>query len=230
MQVRAIVVEMSSEESLIHRLQENEGRQDLAPIEFARQVAQYVDTVDKVQVNLAHRIGCSPAKISRAYDLGSLPSSVISAFKVAKDLQYRYLVPLKRAIKDNEKAVLEEAARIGQESDALDGPTVLDRLMKAAVAGLAPCKPADPVKTGMIISDGKQLGTWQASKAGGVELTINVPMSDAQRVALAENAAAYVGRKVLNASGRGKRAQSVAAMPAAEAATRNMSKPPHDPA
>jgi ParB family chromosome partitioning protein len=198
--VRALVAQRDSVAAdPLHRLGENMGRKDLSALEFGLQVKHVLDGgLGFTKTTLAARLGCSLGHIGRAYDLASLPVAVLSAFQKPNELQFRDMLPLRRAYASDPDAVAAEAERILQEPEPPPTSTVVRRLVDAGNLELAPCKPEhDPVKPQPMRCGERDIGNWRLLPTGAVALEIMASMSDLQRQGLVQHIQTYVERKVL---------------------------------
>ncbi len=196
--VRAVIeAGLGDGEALLKRLHENRARADLAPLEFGWQVKHFLDSnAGYTQRTLAKALGCSEAAVSRALDLARLPAAVVDTFPSVHDIRYEDVKPLKVALKENQSAVFEEAQRI-QSEQGVTGREIVRRLLNAAKPQLASCKSDPKLRTPLVGTAGTALGEWGVNALGALELTINAPMSDVQRKALAEQVGVFLERKVL---------------------------------
>lgn len=197
--VRAMV--MASAEpthDCLDRLRENLGRADLSPWEFSQQVRHALLTTQMEQSDLAKALGVSLSKVNRAADLGDLPDLVVSAFASPNDIRVKDIKRLKDAWHADPDAVGLEVAIIQEEPNPVAGPKVVDRIEKAvkaqASAELAPCKSSEPQPLQVA---GAVIGHSLANEQGGLDMHIEVAMSELQRADVMEQVACIVHRMVL---------------------------------
>lgn len=219
--VRAMVMRSrSAMDNALLRLGENRGRRELAPLEFGRQVKQVLDDPGSGlnRAQLAKILGCHAGHVGRAYELASLPNTILEAFEAPLELQYAHMLPLKRAYEAAPEAVQKEAERIREELDTLTTVAVVERLEQAAQrvqakpnpnAGnaeaeqtggqaLASCKPsavATPPQP--IRAKGKDIGSWQVLPSGSITLQIDEEMSRFQKEELVAAMVELLERKVI---------------------------------
>ena len=219
--VRAMVMQSrSSMDNALLRLGENRGRRELAPMEFGRQVKHVLDDPSSGlnRTQLARILGCHAGHVGRAYELASLPATILDAFEAPLELQYAHMLPLKRAYEAAPAAVLHEAERIREELDPLTTTVVIERLERASQRaqaeqkakedgkadaesdgrlGLASCKsstaaqPPQPIR-----AKGQDIGRWEVLPNGAIALQIDAPMSQFQREELVAAMVAQLERKV----------------------------------
>jgi ParB family transcriptional regulator, chromosome partitioning protein len=196
--VRAIVShDHAGDESFLRRMRENRGRADLAPLEFGRQVKHVLDGPQGLNRSmLADQLGCSVSLVSRAYDLASLPECILAAFESAHDLRYEHVKVLRDAYKQDPQALEAEARRLRSDGQRLAPQEVVMRLVRAATPAFASCKQDPRESRHELQCDGRKVGSWSVT-ARGVELQIELAMSDAQRSALGEHVTTFLERKVL---------------------------------
>jgi len=198
--VRALVTTTeSTSEDALDRLRENRGRKDLSAFEFGQQIRFVLDgELGLTKSELAGRIGCSVALVSRAYELAGLPGEVVRAFQSPAEIRYEDIVPLRRAFAQNAGAVRQEAEKIKGESEPVAPREVMRRLVHASKGGdLHDANtPQDAPKRKLEV-DGREIGEWRLSREGGVELHIATAMSDLQRAALLKHMSEYLARTVL---------------------------------
>lgn len=197
--VRAMV--MASAEpthDCLDRLRENLGRADLSPWEFSQQVRHALMTTRMEQSDLAKALGVSLSKVNRAADLGDLPELVVSAFASPNDIRVKDIKRLKDAWHADPDAVGLEVAIIQEEPNPVAGPKVVDRIEKAVKAQgpaeLAPCKSPEPQPLQVA---GAVIGHSRANAQGGLDMYIEVAMSELQRADVMEQVASIVHRMVL---------------------------------
>ncbi|MEH3084971.1 MAG: ParB/RepB/Spo0J family partition protein [Xylophilus ampelinus] len=220
-QVRAMVLHSRCGlDSALLRLGENRGRQDLAPLEFGRQVKRVLDDPGSGlnRTQLAKILGCHPGHVGRGYELASLPESILDAFDSPLELQFAHMLPLKNGYAAQPAAMLQEAALIRDALEPLSTKDVMERLLQAvqqaeakakasALAsgeeggsvqeGLAPCKSAEPLPTPRPIrTQGREIGRWEVLPTGAIALVIEASMSDHQREELVDALVRQLEHKV----------------------------------
>lgn len=197
--VRAMVLASAEPtHDCLDRLRENLGRADLSPWEFSQQVRHALMTTKMEQSDLAKALGVSLSKVNRAADLGELPELVVSAFASPSDIRVMDIKRLKDAWNADPDAVGLEVAIIREESNPVVGPKVVDRIEKAVKAQepveLAPCK--SPERKPLQVA-GAVIGHSLANAQGGLDMHIEVAMSELQRAEVMEQVANIVYRRVL---------------------------------
>lgn len=199
LQVRAIVsCGPSGDEDFVNRIRENRDRADLSAIEFGRQVKHLLDGPPRTSMaSLAENLGCSVSLVSRAYDLATLPEALLQVFDLPQQLRYEDAKALRDAWKLDEKAVQEELGQIRQEHTRATTQELVKHLTRAAQPSVASCKATTAAPVRQLECDGQDVGSWTVSRRGQLELRIDTPMSQAQRLALADHVAAFLKRKVL---------------------------------
>ncbi len=220
-QVRAMVLHSRCGlDSALLRLGENRGRQDLAPLEFGRQVKRVLDDPGSGlnRAQLAKILGCHPGHVGRGYELASLPEPILDAFESPLELQFAHMLPLKNGYAAQPAAMLQEAALIREALEPLSTKDVMERLLQAvqqaeakakasALAsgeeggsvqeGLAPCKPAEPLPPPRPIrTQGREIGRWEVLPTGAIALVIEASMSDHQREELVDALVRQLEHKV----------------------------------
>ncbi len=220
-QVRAMVLHSGcSLDSALLRLGENRGRQDLAPLEFGRQVKRVLDDPGSGlnRAQLAKILGCHPGHVGRGYELASLPEPILDAFESPLELQFAHMLPLKNGYAAQPAAMLQEAALIRDALEPLSTKDVMERLLqavqqaeakaKASVLtlgeedgsvqeGLAPRKSAGPLPPPRPIrTQGREIGRWEVLPTGAIALVIEASMSDHQREELVDALVRQLEHKV----------------------------------
>lgn len=196
-----IVVADTDVDAAIARLRENLGRADLAPFEFAQQVGTVLSRPGApLHADLAFRLGVSASQISRANALFKLPTEIVGAFASPLDIRYEDVKKLADSWKAAKDKVSEAIESMRSFEEPLDGGEVVRRIV-AAVGGtkkekdeLASCKSMEPQP---LMSGERPIGSWSVVDGGAVTLRIDAAMSEAQRVALMESVATFVGKRVL---------------------------------
>ena len=193
----------SAMDDYLDRIRENHGRSDLSPWEFGQQVKYALEQPPGMRKSeLALKIGCSLAMISRAHAMSVLPDVVVRAFESPNDLRYEDVKPLRDAYRRNAAAVEAESARInGEQDDPPPSKQTVRRLIQAAKGDFASCKPASEVgPTEFLESAGKRIGFWRRSTTETLEVHLEIAMSDSQRDRLLEQITTHVARKVLGSA------------------------------
>lgn len=132
MQVRALVVDVTSEQALVDRLIENHLRESLSPWELGQQLA-YIKAQASADLSirkLAHLIGINPSMVQKALDIAALPNEVVEAFISPKDIRYADSKALKDLVAASPEAVMEKASQL--KGQALPAKQVLEQLGQAA--------------------------------------------------------------------------------------------------
>lgn len=192
--VLALIAATGTEaQDCLDHLRENLGREDLSPYEFGEQVRNAMETMKPItRTALAAELGVSLALVSRALDLSALPRLVVSAFASPNQIRYQDVKPLKDAWAKDSDAVVLAVANIKEMPERADGPDVVKSLVDAVrPERLAPCKPS------LLVCQGRNVGNWSVDKKGGLDLHLDVPMSELQRTHLMEQVASILERKVL---------------------------------
>lgn len=115
---------------------ENRDREDISDFERARDYAQAIELYyGGTQKLMAERLEVSPGWLSRYLDLAKLPAAVVTAFPSIRDIKELHARQLKPLLRQQEAAVLAEAANIATartQGENLDAGQVLRRLKSAA--------------------------------------------------------------------------------------------------
>lgn len=100
----------------------NSGQKPMPGIALGRFYQECMDRrLFKSQADMARRFNVSMAMVSTSCSLAKLPAVVISAFPSEDAIQHRYGKPLKAALANDEKTVLDTAERLtGQQAKLVD--------------------------------------------------------------------------------------------------------------
>lgn len=134
--VRAIVMPTLSDQELVLAMyDENHARANLTPWEAGRMYQQWVqEKLYPSQAKLAEAINRSPADVSRAIALVTLPEPLIQAFDSPLALQYKDADELKQLLQLKEQVVLQRARELAELPQRKPRADVL-RLLKEAAGG-----------------------------------------------------------------------------------------------
>lgn len=177
----------------LDHLRENLGREDLSPYEFGVQVRNAMEIMKPItRTALAAELGVSLALVSRALDLSALPALMVSAFTSPNQIRYQDVKPLKDAWAKDSDAVGLVVADLKERGERADGPEVVKMLLEAVKAErLAPCKPTP------LVCRNEEVGCWSIDSKGGLDMHLDLRMSDAQCEYVMEQVASILDGDVL---------------------------------
>ncbi|RYD81780.1 MAG: ParB/RepB/Spo0J family partition protein [Verrucomicrobiaceae bacterium] len=193
--ILAVVSDGTTEQDAsLMRIVENANRKDLSPYERGTQLLYVLKKECGFSIShLARLMGIDKSVVSRALELAKLPLEIVQAFSSVRDIRYADAKPLHSAYEKCKDNVLVEAELIKAVGEKLKGPEVVKRLVEAANGGVAPCNTPEPIA---IKFEDEVVGQLSHAKKG-VQIAINLPLSDKQRIALAAHVELFVSRSVL---------------------------------
>lgn len=162
--VMAVVEEMTDTQAYLEMHRENRGREDLSPWE---QGSMYQDALSQglypSMRKLAEALNVSPGNMTVAIQLAELPVEVLAAFPSPLELQFRWALPLHKALRADPERVLRTAEAIRAEPKRASSKVVFERL-----AGLAQVQPISrDLKKGK-----KSVGKWERGENGAITMKV----------------------------------------------------------
>lgn len=182
-QLRAIVDESQDDvEAFFKSVRENNGRKALSPLELGQQILYALERgIFENQDDAARKLCRNKSAVSRAVAVASLPPEVISAFRSADDLQYRYAKNLVDAVRQAPDLVKVEALKIKAGGDILTPQEVKTRLLRAAGINVAPLNKHDAVDMEF---DGRLFAKLTFGIQGNAQVKLDFGLDSAQQDAL----------------------------------------------
>lgn len=164
-------------------VQENAGRKSLSPLELGQQILYGIERgIFKNQEDAGKQLNKNKALVSRAVAVASLPAEVVSAFRSASQLQYRFAKDLADAVRLAPDLVKAEATKIKDDGVVLTPLEVKLRLLRAADKSVAPLNKKTTVS---VEFGGQQVAKLAFDKAGYAQVKLDFSLDAAQEVALA---------------------------------------------
>lgn len=203
LKVRALVMDVTPQQSSVHRLVENHLREPLCPWELGQQLA-YIKaqaSTDLSMRKLAHLIGINASIVQKALDIAALPVEVVDAFSSPKDIRYGDSKTLKDLVAADAETVIEKA--ISLKGQALPAKQVMEQLGQAISKVPSTGSQETTVERfntslqAPLKVQGNVIGEIKADKAGQLVVALNTPMSLLQQQMLAQCVEQFIERKVL---------------------------------
>lgn len=204
--VRALVMDLTPEQSLLDRLVENHNREPLSPWELGKQLAHIKAQPDMnlSMRNLGALIGIDASMVQKALDIAALPNEVVQAFTSPKDIRYADAKKLKDLLGASRDKVIAKSLEL--KGKGLAAKQVLEDLAKAvqteegAAAGNnseATVEPFNTPRQALLKVQGDVVGEIKTDKSGQLVVALQAPMSVLQQQALAQCVEQFIARKVM---------------------------------
>lgn len=163
-------------------VQENTGRKALSPLELGQQILYGIERkIFKNQEDAGRQLNKNKSLVSRAVAVASLPAEVISAFRSASQLQYRFAKDLADAVRLAPELVKVAAIKIRDGGEILTPIEVKLRLLCAAGKSVAPLNKKMPLKVDV---GGQQVAKLTFDKGGHAQVKLDFSLDAAQEVVL----------------------------------------------
>ena len=178
----------------LQMVRENVCRAALSPIELGQQ-AQYAIQNQLVcsLARLALEVGSSKSRISEAVRLAALPEEVLSAFTAPGELQFRDAKPLTDAVAADLAAMLAEIETIKTSVKTLSTKDIVSRLVNATGTGV---RPSNAPRSTVLSCRGLPFGEMLFDKTGKIQILLDHPLEEKQRVAIVKNLESFYKNKV----------------------------------
>ena len=204
--VRALVMNVTPEQSLLDRLVENHNREPLSPWELGKQLAHIKAQpgMNLSMRNLGALIGIDASMVQKALDIAAMPIEVVQAFTSPKDIRYADAKKLKDLLGTSLDKVIAKSLEL--KGQGLTAKQVLEDLAQAAqteeVAAAdkntqATVEPFNTPQQALLKVQGNVVGEIQTDKFGQLVVALQTPMSVLQQQALAQCVEQFIARKVL---------------------------------
>lgn len=203
--VRALVMDVTPEQSLLERLVENHNREPLSPWELGKQL-EHIKAQPGMNLsmrNLGALIGIDASMVQKALDIAALPIEVVQAFSSPKDIRYADAKKLKDLLGASRDKIIAKSLELkGQGRTAKQ---VLEDLAQAVqteeVAAAdkntqATVEPFNTPQQALLKVQGNVVGEIQTDKSGHLVMALQTPMSVLQQQALAQCVEQFISRKV----------------------------------